>query len=70
MFATAPGTTASDGENLGNGTFTYCFLQSFQQPGLDSRIAFGDVVQCVLNKSNQEQSPFLVTSLRQRFVFK
>jgi uncharacterized caspase-like protein len=37
---------------------------------MDSRIAFGDVVQCVLEKSNQEQNPFLVTSQRQRFVFK
>jgi len=70
MFATAPGTVASDGGTLGNGTFTHCFLCSFQQPGLDSRIAFGDVVQCVLEKTNQEQSPFLVTSQRQRFVFK
>jgi len=70
MFATAPGTVASDGGTLGNGTFTHCFLRSFQQPGLDSRIAFGDVVQCVLEQTNREQSPFLVTSQRQRFVFK
>jgi Caspase domain/Sel1 repeat len=70
MFATAPGTTASDGGTLGNGTFTHCLLRSFQQPGIDSRIAFGDVVQCVLDKTNREQSPFLVTSQRQRFVFK
>jgi TPR repeat protein len=70
MFATAPGTTAADGGTLGNGTFTHCFLQSFQRPGMDSRIAFGDVVQCVLDKTNQEQNPFLVTSQRQRFVFK
>ena len=70
MFATAPGTTASDGGTLGNGTFTHCFLRSFQQPGIDSRIAFGDVVQCVLDKTNHEQSPFLMTSQRQRFVFK
>lgn len=70
MFATAPGTTASDGGTLGNGTFTYCFLQSFQRPNIDSRIAFGDVVQCVLDQSNQEQRPFLVTSQTQSFVFK
>jgi hypothetical protein len=70
MFATAPGMTASDGGTLGNGTFTHCFLQSFQRPGIDSRIAFGDVVQCVLDQTNQEQNPFLVTSQRQRFVFK
>ena len=70
MFATAPGTVASDGENLGNGTFTYCFLRTFQQPGLDSRVAFGDVVQCVLDNTDRKQSPFLVTSQRQKFVFK
>jgi uncharacterized caspase-like protein len=70
MFATAPGMVASDGGTLGHGTFTFCFLQAFRRPGLDSRIAFGDVVQCVLDQSNHEQSPFLVTSQRQGFVFK
>jgi caspase domain-containing protein/Sel1 repeat-containing protein len=70
MFATAPGTVASDGDTLGNGTFTYCFLRTFQQPGLDSRVAFGEVAQCVLDHTNREQSPFLVTSQRQKFVFK
>jgi hypothetical protein len=70
MFATAPGTVASDGDNLGNGTFTYCFLRTFQQPDLDSRLAFSDVVQCVLDHTNREQIPFLVSSQREKFVFK
>jgi len=70
MFATAPGTPAADGDTLGHGTFTYCFLQAFQRPGMDSRLAFGDVVQCVLEQSHREQSPFLLTSQRKTFVFK
>jgi len=39
-------------------------------PGHYRRVAFGDVVQCVLDHTNREQSPFLVTSQRQKFVFK
>src|SRR5262245_397318 len=69
MFATAPGTLASDGGLSGQGTFTHCFLQGVKQPGLDSRLAFDHVVRCVLDRSQQEQRPFLTASQWQPFVF-
>ena len=67
-YATAPGSTASDGSGK-NGLYTSAILESIQTPGLTIIQVFQQVRKIVAQKSNNQQIPWESTSLTGDFYF-
>ena len=61
-FAARAGSTASDGDGA-NSPFTAALVKHIAVPGLDVRIAFGNVRDDVLKSTNNRQEPFVYGSL-------
>jgi hypothetical protein len=61
-YAARAGSTASDGDGP-NSPFTGALLRHIAVPGLDLRIAFGNVRDEVLKATNSRQEPFVYGSL-------
>jgi uncharacterized caspase-like protein len=61
-FAAKAGSTALDGDSK-NSPFTTALLKHLATPGLDLRIAFGQVRDDVLKATANEQEPFVYGSL-------
>jgi uncharacterized caspase-like protein len=61
-YAARAGSTAADGEGA-NSPFTGALLRHIAVPGLDLRIAFGNVRDEVLKATNNQQEPFVYGSL-------
>lgn len=61
-FATAPGTTAADGDGA-HSPFTAALLANLLAPGLDIRIALGKTRDAVLAATGNRQVPFINGSL-------
>jgi hypothetical protein len=61
-YAARAGSTAADGDGT-NSPFTGAVLRHIAVPGLDLRIAFGNVRDEVLRATNSRQEPFLYGSL-------
>ncbi len=68
-FATAPGSTASDGEGQ-NGLYTHHILQALQQPGLNVEQVFKQVRIGVKRDSRDQQIPWDSSSLTGDFYFR
>jgi len=67
-YATAPGSTASDG-SAHNGLFTQHLLKSLDEPGSDIEKVFGRVRKGVYKDSNGGQLPSTFSSLIDSFFF-
>jgi uncharacterized caspase-like protein len=67
-FATAPGSTASDGSG-NNGLYTSAILESIKIPDINIIQIFQNVRKIVLEKSGGEQMPWESTSLTGDFFF-
>ncbi|MFN8239340.1 MAG: caspase family protein [Bacteroidales bacterium] len=67
-YATAPGSTASDGSGK-NGLYTSAILESIQTPGLTIIQVFQQVRKIVAQKSANQQIPWESTSLTGDFYF-
>ena len=61
-YAARAGSTAADGDGA-NSPFTAALLKQIAEPGLDLRIAFGNIRDEVLRATNGQQEPFLYGSL-------
>jgi len=61
-FSTAPGSTADDGAG-GNGLYTSGLLNYMNEPGITAIQMFQKVAAYVLKKSNNQQLPWVSTSL-------
>jgi hypothetical protein len=61
-YAARAGSTAADGQGA-NSPFTGALLRHVAVPGLDLRIAFGNVRDEVLRATNNQQEPFVYGSL-------
>ena len=61
-YAARAGSTAADGEGA-NSPFTGALLRHIAVPGVDLRIAFGNVRDDVLKATNSRQEPFVYGSL-------
>lgn len=61
-YAARAGSTAADGDRA-NSPFTAALLKDVPVPGLDLRIAFGNVRDDVLKATNHQQEPFVYGSL-------
>jgi hypothetical protein len=61
-YAARAGSTAADGDRA-NSPFTAALLKDVPVPGLDLRIAFGNVRDDVLKATNNTQEPFVYGSL-------
>ena len=69
-YATAPNSTASDGDEAdANGLYTKHLLKSMQTPGWEVEKMFKQVGIAVENESKGEQSPWYHSSLRGEFCF-
>lgn len=68
-FATAPGSTASDGQGE-NGLYTQYILQALQQPGLSVEQVFKQVRIAVKQASRDQQIPWDSSSLTGEFYFR
>ena len=68
-YATAPGTTASDGTS-GNGLFTQSLLQYMSEEGLELTDVFKRVTRKVIEKSNKKQIPWVSSNFTGDFYFK
>ncbi len=69
-YATSPGKTASDGSGSGNGLYTSALLKHIHTPNITALQLFQRVRKEVMNKSNNEQTPWESTSLSGDFYFK
>ena len=67
-YATAPGTTASDGTG-NNGLYTSALIENIAIPGLSIEDMFKQVRIAVINQSNGKQTPWESTSLTGNFYF-
>jgi Caspase domain len=61
-YAARAGSTAADGDRA-NSPFTAALLKNVPVPGVDLRIAFGNVRDDVLKVTNHQQEPFVYGSL-------
>lgn len=61
-FAAKAGSTASDGDSQ-NGPFATALVHYLPKPGLDLRLAFGDVRDEVLKSTGYQQEPYVYGSL-------
>ncbi|HLZ02799.1 MAG TPA: caspase family protein [Bradyrhizobium sp.] len=61
-FAAKAGSTASDGDSQ-NGPFATALVHYLPKPGLDLRLAFGDVRDEVLKNTGYQQEPYVYGSL-------
>jgi hypothetical protein len=61
-YAARAGSTAADGDRA-NSPFTAALLKNVPVPGVDLRIAFGNVRDDVLKATNHQQEPFVYGSL-------
>lgn len=68
-YATAPGTTASDGSGE-NGLYTENVLKFIEKPGITIEEVFRKVRSNVIKTSNKEQIPWDSSSLTGEFYFK
>ena len=69
-YATAPNSTASDGDEADtNGLYTKHLLKAMQTPGWEVEKMFKQVGIAVENESEGEQSPWYYSSLRGEFCF-
>lgn len=62
-FAAKAGSFAIDGDGANNSPFTTALLKHLASPGLDLRIAFGQVRDEVMKATNNRQEPFVYGSL-------
>jgi uncharacterized protein (TIGR02145 family) len=67
-YATAPNKTASDGSGR-NGLYTSAILESIVNPDATAIQIFQNVTSLVLKRSNQQQVPWLASSLTADFYF-
>jgi uncharacterized protein (TIGR02145 family) len=67
-YATAPNKTASDGSGR-NGLYTSAILESIINPDMTAIQIFQNVTSLVLKRSNQQQIPWLASSLTADFYF-
>ena len=67
-YATAPGSVAMDGKGR-NGVFTKHLLQAMNKPNLPIQLAFTQVMQGVKEETNEQQVPWISSSLDQPFAF-
>ena len=67
-YATAPGSTASDGSGK-NGLYTSALLESIQLPDITITQMFQNVRNIVVQKSQEQQTPWESTSLTADFYF-
>ncbi len=67
-YATAPGSTASDGSGK-NGLYTSALLESIQIPDITITQMFQNVRNIVVQKSQEQQTPWESTSLTADFYF-
>jgi len=68
VFATAPGGIAKDG-SARNGVFTKHLLRQIPKPGIEIGYMMRDVRAGVKSDTNDEQTPFEVSSLTGKFYF-
>jgi len=68
-FATAPGSTASDGPNSANGVYTRHLLREVPVPGVPIEQVFKRVRNAVMSDTKGLQVPWESSSLRGEFVF-
>lgn len=68
-YATAPGKTASDGEDRMNGLFTAELVKAMETPGLKVEDVFKQVRKAVREKSANAQIPWESSSLEGNFHF-
>ncbi len=69
LFATAPGSLASDGEGSRNGIYTGCLLKHLATPGLPIEQVFKRTAADVQRETQEVQSPWLSSSLTGDFCF-
>ncbi|MBY5532822.1 hypothetical protein HFO42_07585 [Rhizobium leguminosarum] len=69
VYATAPGTTASDG-NGRNSPFTAAILENIETPGIEIEIMMKRVTRSVSEKTHRVQSPERLSKLSLEFYFK
>lgn len=69
-YATAPGSTASDGEEGTNGVYTSALLQHMKTPNITIEEMFKRVRVTVEEKTNRKQISWESTSLKGNFFFK
>jgi uncharacterized protein (TIGR02145 family) len=67
-YATSPGSTASDGSG-NNGLYTSAILESIKIPNITILEMFQNVRNIVVQKSNNQQTPWESTSLTGNFYF-
>ncbi len=68
-YATAPGSTADDGEPGQNGIYTAELLKALREPGLKIEDVFKRTLQGVLTRTSGRQNPWVASSLTGDFVF-
>ncbi len=71
-YASAPGTTASDGASGGNSPFTAALLEHLPRPGEDLRLLLGDVRDAVkaATQGRAQQVPWVDGSVSGRLILK
>ena len=67
-YATAPGKTASDGDDE-HGVFTSALLNHIEDPGIDVEVILRDVRAEVIRKTQGKQTPWTSSSLVSPFYF-
>ena len=68
-YAAAPGQTAEDGPEGGNGVFTGAMVQAIGEPGLPIEQVFKKVIATVLERTGGKQAPWMEASLQGDFYF-
>jgi hypothetical protein len=68
-YATAPGSTADDGDPGQNGIYTSELLKALREPGLKIEDVFKRVRQGVLTRTGGRQNPWEATNLTGDFLF-
>jgi len=68
-YAAAPGQTAADGPNGGNGIFTSELVHAIGEPGLPIEQMFKRVIAAVGERTGGKQAPWMEVSLQGEFYF-